>query len=379
MSGTAPRYRLYGVPHSLYTGVARCYLRTQNIPHVEVSTRHRDYGTKILPITQRAIIPVLETPDGGIVQDTVDIIDHFEEIGVPFPAYPQGPLQQILAIIIQYYGSQTMLAHAMHYRWSFREQQEAFLHDAFASGSGVEMADKIMGRMNAYLPQLGVNAQSAPAIERSFEALLDLLNAHFAEHPYLFGGRPSVGDFGLIGPMFAHLGRDPVPAGIMKKRAPKVFRWVERMTAPGLDTPEFPDYGTDYLTDDRIPATLEPLFQHIAAEIFPMLTDKLAVLDALIAEHNPQDGQPVAPKPHQRYVGVADTQFRGIQVQVGVQPYMLYILRRAEQVLMACSGDEQARVRNALIDRGLADALPGERGYSVDRRNHIEVWSRPQQ
>lgn len=377
MTGTTQPHRLYGAPHSLFTGIARCYLRTQGIAYVEIPTRDPDYAKRIMPVTQRAIIPVLETPEGEIIQDSLDIIDHFESQGVAYSAYPEGPLQRILAIIVQYYGCQAMLPHAMHYRWSYRDQQEGFLRDAFASGSGPDMAEKIMGRMNSYLPQLGVTEQSIPAIEQSFEALLDLLNVHFAEHPYLFGGRPSIGDYGLIGPMFAHLGRDPVPANIMKTRAPKVFRWVERMTAPGLDTPEFPGYGADFLPDDQIPETLEPLFQHIAVDVFPMLTDKLAVLDALIAEHDPQDGQPVAPKPHQRYVGLTETQFRGIPVQAGVQPYMLYILRRADEVLADCSGDEQARVRTDLAARGLDAALPGDRGYSVDRRNHIEVWSRP--
>ncbi|WP_148864734.1 glutathione S-transferase family protein [Marinobacter fonticola] len=369
-------YRLYGVPHSLFTGIARSYLRTQSLPYIEVPTRDPAYAARIMPVTQRAIIPVLEAPDGEIVQDSLDIIDHFESQGVAYSAYPESPLQRILAIIIQYYGCQAMLPHAMHYRWSYRDRQEAFLGDAFASGSGADMAGKIMGRMNSYLPQLGVTEQTIPAIERSFEDLLDALNTHFADHPYLFGGRPSIGDFGLIGPMFAHLGRDPVPAGIMKTRAPKVFRWVERMMAPGLDTPEFPGYGTDFLPDDQIPETLEPLFQHIASDIFPMLTDKLAALDALIAEHNPPDGQPVAPKPHQRYVGLAKTQFRGIPVQVGIQPYMLYILRRADEALAESSEEQQARVRSELSARGLDAALPGNRGYSVDRRNQIEVWSR---
>ena len=369
-------HRLYGVPHSLYTGIARCYLRTQGIAYTETPTTDADFHTRILPIIQRSIIPVLETPQGDIVQDSLDIIDHFEQQGVRYSAYPDGLLQRVLAVIIAYYGTQAMLPHAMHYRWSYRDAQEGFLHDQFAAGAGEAMADKIMSRMNAYLPQLGVDAHTVPEIEASYLQLLDTLNAHFAEHPYLFGGRPSLGDYGLIGPLFAHLGRDPVPANLMKTRAPKVFRWVERMTAPGLDTPEFPGYGDAYLAGDAIPATLEPLLRQIADEIFPMLTDKLAFMDALIQEHAPADGQPVSAKPHQRYVGVVESSFRGIPVQAGVQPYLLYVLRKADSLLAEASPHDQARVREALAERGLAAALPGERGYTVDRRDHIEVWER---
>ncbi|WP_328185175.1 glutathione S-transferase family protein [Marinobacter sp. OP 3.4] len=368
--------RLYGVPHSLYTGIARCYLRTQGIPYTEIPTSHPDFAERIMPVIQRSIIPVLETPEGEIVQDSLDIIDHFEQQGVRYSAYPQGLLQRVLAMIIAYYGTQAMLPHAMHYRWTYRDDQEGFLRDQFAAGAGAALADKIMSRMNSYLPQLGVNDHTIPEIEASYEQLLDTLNVHFAEHPYLFGGRPSIADYGLIGPMFAHLGRDPVPGNIMKTRAPKVFRWVERMTAPGLDTPEFPGYGDDFVADDAIPETLEPLLRQIADEIFPMLTDKLAFMDGLIQEQQPEDGQPVSAKPHQRYVGAVETSFRGVPVQAGIQPYLVYVLRKADEALATAPGEDQRRVHEALADRGLAGALPGERGYSVDRRNHIEVWER---
>jgi glutathione S-transferase len=376
MSHQDNAHRLYGVPHSLYTGIARCYLRTQGIDYIEIPTSDPDFADRIMPAIQRSIIPVLETSEGEIVQDSLDIIDHFEKQGVRYSAYPDGLLQRVLAVIIQYYGTQAMLPHAMHYRWTYRDGQEEFLRDQFAAGSGTAMAEKIMSRMNSYLPQLGVNEHTIPEIEASYEQLLDTLNAHFAEHPYLFGGRPSIADYGLIGPMFAHLGRDPVPGNIMKVRAPKVFRWVERMTAPGLDTPEFPGYGDQFLADDAIPQTLEPLFRQITDEIFPMLTDKLSFMDGLIAEHQPEDGQPVSAKPHQRYVGAVETSFRGVPVQAGIQPYLLYVLRQGDEMLAEGSADDQARVREALTDRGLAEALPGDRGYTVGRRNHIEVWER---
>ena len=209
MSSHAQPQTLYGVPHSLYTGIARCYLRTQGIAYSEIPTTHADFSQRIVPAIQRSIIPVLETPQGEIVQDSLDIIDHFEAQGVPYSAYPAGLLQRVLSVIIAYYGTQAMLPHAMHYRWSYRDQQDDFLRDQFAAGAGEAMADKIMARMNSYLPQLGVDEHTIPEIEASFLQLLNTLNAHFAEHPYLFGGRPSLADYGLIGPLFAHLGRGP--------------------------------------------------------------------------------------------------------------------------------------------------------------------------
>jgi glutathione S-transferase len=373
------RYVLYGAPHSFYTGKARCYLRKQRIDYRELMPSHPSYVERIAPTIGRNIIPVLVTPSGEIVQDTIDIIDHFEARGVPFPVYPSTPLQHVLAVIIEFYGNQTLLKHAMHYRWSYRDDQLQFLERSFGSRTPQGLAEKVMARMQSYLPQLGVTPQSIPLIERSYEELLQLLDRHFAAYPYLFGGRPSIADFGLIGPFFAHLGRDPVPSHRMKVHAPNVFRWVERMTAPDLDSPEFPDVPDEFAPNDSIPATLEPLLAHIAAEIFPELEDKLRFLDEWIAAHDPRDGVPVSDKPHQRRLGMVKTEFHGVPVEVGVEPYLVYVLRRADHVLDSLDEATRRRIVAELASRGLDRALIGKRGYSVDRRDHIEVWERPRQ
>ncbi|GGD09223.1 glutathione S-transferase family protein [Halopseudomonas salina] len=368
-------YILYGASHSLYTGKARCYLRNQRISYIERPTTHPDFAARILPQIGRGIIPVLETPDGQIIQDTVDIIDYFERLGVPYPVYPQGPLQRAIAIIIEYYGGQAMLKHAMHYRWSYLEQQKDFLVHAFTSGSGAGMAEKIMMRMQAYLPRLGVTEQSIPHIERSYEALLDILDAHFEQMPYLLGDRPSIGDYGLIGSLFAHLGRDPVPCQIMKLRAPRVYRWVERMTAPGLDVVEYPERAAEFWPEDAIPLTLEPLLEHIASEIFPELSDKLAFIDNWVLRNQPADGEPVTEKPQQRQLGMVNTSFKGTPLEVGVEPYLLFLLQRAADALADLTGPESERVQVFLDRMGLAAAVPRGLAYSVARQSNIEVWA----
>ena len=95
---------LYGAPHSLYTGKARCYLRNQGIAYIERPTSHPDFAARIAPAIGRSIIPVLETPQGDIIQDSIDIIDHCERAGTRWPAYPGTPLQHVVAVIIEYFG-----------------------------------------------------------------------------------------------------------------------------------------------------------------------------------------------------------------------------------------------------------------------------------
>lgn len=366
---------LYGAPHSLYTGKTRAYLRKQGIRYVERTPADPRFRSEIVPVIGRGIIPVVVLSDGTIIQDTVDILEHFERAEAPVSAYPPGPRQCVLAHIAELYAVVGLTRHAMHFRWGYADEQDRFLTDAFASGSGSASAEQVMGRMRSYLPMLGVTAETIPAIEESYRTLLDTLEAHFAVHPYLFGGQPSVGDYGLFGPLFAHLGRDPVPSDLMKRRAPRVFRWIERMNAPDPDIPEYGDYPAAYLGDDAVPDTLAPLYRQMAQELFPELTDKLAMLRRFVVDTNPREGAPVTAKPHQRSIGTVETSFRGVAYESGVQPYMLYLLQRIADA--AASLDDMARedLDRWLEHVGLGSILIDAPPIRVERQRHIEVWA----
>lgn len=367
---------LYGVPHSLYTGKTRAYLRKQGIDYVERLPTDPVFRERVLPQLGRSIIPVVTLPDGRLIQDSVEILDHFETLGVRVSARPPGARQRVVAHLLELYAVVGLTRHAMHYRWSYLGEQQHFLRQQFALGAGEEAADKLMQRMHSYLPMLGVTAATIPVIEASFEQLLDTLEAHFAAHPYLLGGRPSIGDYGMLGPLYAHLGRDPVPAGILCRRAPRVLRWLERMNAPDPDMPEFPDRPAEYLPDDRIPGTIKALLRQAAAELMPELLDKLAALSAHVDRTNPADGSPVVPKPHQRSIGSVLTHFRGVAHESGVQPYMLYLWQRVGDAYEALSGRDRQSVRALLSECGLLPVLEAPRPFRVERSRHREVWRR---
>ena len=276
---TNDTYILWGAPASLYTGKARSYLIKKRIPYREFFPSHPVYQAKIAPALGFFVVPVLEAPDGSIIQDTSDIIEHLEE-KFPEPCLnPSTPVQRTVASLIGAFGSEGMLKVAMHYRWSYLADQEKFLRAEFGRGASAtrNLADRdavaapFMQAMQAYLPRLGVTMETIPAIERSYEELLDILDAHFMMHPYILGGRPSDADFGLIAPLFAHLARDPYPSTLMKNRAPNVFRWTERMNLPDIFDGEFADVDTSYPRDDGIPESLEPLLTHIFKDWGPEL------------------------------------------------------------------------------------------------------------
>ena len=253
-------HRLYAITHSLYSGRARAYLIKQGIPFQELSTGHESFKAEVLPKGKLATIPTLVTPEGEVIRDGAAIIEHFESLNGR-PSQPLGACQQIISALFDVIGSDGLLRPAMHYRWNYPEENLHFVryHFLHSQRDTPERSDKteyMMNRMRHVAQVFGVTEQSQTLVEELYLEYLEALNKHFEQYPYLLGWKPCVGDFGLLAPMYAHLGRDPHPACLMQQRAPRVYRWVERMNRADQDAPEYFMAGTDFLKNDEVPETL---------------------------------------------------------------------------------------------------------------------------
>ena len=119
--------------------------------------------------------------------------------------------------------------------------------------------------------------------------------------------------------MFGHLGRDPVPAQLMKLTAANVYRWTERMNLAGSFDPEFPDTPDEYAPDDGIPATLEPMLRHIFQDWGPeLLASATHYNDWVRANPDLPAGSPASLTPTRRLVhpmlGPVSYAYRGVQM-----------------------------------------------------------------
>jgi hypothetical protein len=72
---------------------------------------------------------------------------------------------------------------------------------------------------------------TAPQIEKSFRDSLEQLDTHLSDRSYLFGARPSWGDFGLWGQIY-NAWTDPTGAAWVESTAPNVLAWIQRMLYP---------------------------------------------------------------------------------------------------------------------------------------------------
>jgi glutathione S-transferase len=374
---------LYGMPASLYTGKPRAYMRKQGIEFIEVAMGSAHFREHIVPKIGRFIVPVLETPAGVLIQDGAAIIDHFESLGlVKYSTQPPTPRQAAVARIFELFGGEGLLRPAMHYRWNFPAENDRFLRFEFgrhlAPGAKPEEQNAVFefasGRMKQAAAIFGVSAETAPVIEAAYGEFLSLFDAHCAASPYLLGAQPSRGDYGLIAALFAHLGRDPKPADLMRRTAPAAMRWVERMNAPGLDMAEYPSTPPGFAPDDAIPDTLRALLRYVAEEYQSEILAHVAFVNDYLARETVQEGGVVGGKPNKRSLGQARVDWRGHMIQVGVFPYRLWLLQRVQDAVDAMPPQDRAKVLAMLDDVGLRPLVDARTTRRIERGDNCEVW-----
>ena len=371
-------HRLYAITHSLYSGRARSYLIKHQIPFQELSTGHESFKTEVLPKGKLATIPTLVTPEGEVIRDGAAIIEHFEAANGR-PSRPTGPKQRIISALFDVIGTDGLLRPAMHYRWNFPEANLAFVryHFLHSQRDTPERSDKteaMMNRMRHAAMIFGVTEQTQTVVESLYLDYLEALNTHFEQYPYLLGWRPSVGDFGLIAPMYAHLGRDPHPAKLMQQRAVSVYRWVERMNRYDQDVPEFFNAGNDFVEDDQVPESLIAVLRVLAEDFVP---ETLAAADAIngwLADNKPEAGTPAVGRLAQA-PGTATFELRGKTIEALAQPHRFYLLQRVQNDYASLPEADKAGVDAVLGESGMAAILHATLGRRIERKDNLEVWA----
>ena len=381
-------YILWGTPHSLYTGKARSCLIKKGLAFVERCPSHTDYKARVRAAVGMVTFPVLETPEGQFIQDSTDIVTYLDSLDDPASVTtmtPSTPLQTFVARLIDGFGLEGMLQAAMHYRWSYRDEQELFLQTEFGRGlyAGADRearraaGRRVMDFFSSSLPALGITHETAPAIETAYEELLEALDIHFQSYPYVMGCRVSIADLGLIAPMYAHLGRDPYPTALMKKRAPNVARWVERMQLPNTPDGEYAPHDADWLPDDAIPTTLEPLLALVFKDWGPLLGADIASYQQwLVAHPEVQAGHLVhINDKHMVHptLGMVSYAWRGVQVQRASAVHGLWLFQLAQDAANALSGDAKQKLAAWVERTGGQEVMDLHLPRALERQNNLMV------
>lgn len=439
-------YRLYSWEHSYFSGKVRGYLRFKQrmgalgpgfedvlaTPELIAALLARKSGS--------GAVPQLEAPDGTWIQDSSAILDHCEAAHPDWPILPDAtsrPRQRLAALLVELLADEWLLVPAFWQRWFFSENGRAPSHRAFneqqwgamlaagqdgpsrrAAGAGFfEAAFGISDTRShpkgvyAGLVHLGCDARTERAWQSSQHRVLERLEAHFARHDFVLGGRPSLADFGLLGPLYAHLYRDPVAGFALRTFFPLVTEWVERTNGESaLNARAFgqklysigPDGalvgrpassdGAEWLPDDAIARTLEPVLAVFFDEMWPVLRAARDALRAHLASPAHPHGGELPGKSFFATPGFEALQtgegalthafeIGGIRSRRMVVPYQFWMLGRIERAMRPALASAPARAalerwlggfRNGGELLGLAEFLSGCAVRKVGARLYSE-------
>jgi glutathione S-transferase len=233
----ATPYRIFGAELSPYSVKVRSYFRYKGIPH-EWIVRGPANQAEFQKYAKLPLMPLVVTPEDQGLQDSTPILEameaRFPEPGI----HPSDPSLAFVSALLEEFGDEWGNKWMFHYRWAREADQNSAagrLASVMAPGlEGDQLAGAVAGikqRMVGRVWFVGSNEETAPQIEESYRETLDLLEAHLGARPYLFGARPVFADFGLWGQLY-NCGSDPTPGAILRRQAPSVAAWVERMLEP---------------------------------------------------------------------------------------------------------------------------------------------------
>lgn len=316
-------YTLYGWHLSYFTGKALCYLRYKQVDHVIKAVNLFTLTRTIKKKTGAAVMPVLKTPSGEWIQDTSEIIDYIESLHHMNPVTPNTPVQEFASMLLEAWGDEWWVPIAMHTRWNYPENFALFEQDAgkallpwaprFLQNKAAQRPAKMLRGM---LPFVGIVPEQYNTMNGWTVHMLDALNRHFEQLPFLLGERPSLGDFGLVGTMYGHLGRDPWPKRELIEPRIHLNAWLERMKNPAVHADKL------LLGNDEIPASLNPIFKSVFEEFIPMV----AQVGELATQYAQQNG---LNQRLPRRIGEVTTTMGGKPFKRGALPYMIWMMQRA--------------------------------------------------
>lgn len=366
---------LYGSPLSLYTGKARSYFIKSGLTYREVLPNSPHFERNVLPkMGGRRGIPVIETTTDDVIRDGAAILDHYESLNGELFS-PSTPKQNIISKLFDVIGMEGLLRPAMHYRWNFDDFNKQFIQFHFKSFVPTELdrqatAAKRMDQMRDAGRGFGAIPETYAVIENLYCDLLPKLDVHFSAHPYLLGSRPCIGDFGMIAPLYGHLGRDPKPLSLMQSRAICLFRWVERMNRPEADTGEFLELDNCYLDDDEIPNTLVEVLKHIAKDFVPETKAACSAINKWLREQN----NLASNTPAERGIGMSTFIAEGESITALAQPYRFYLLKRVQELYLSLEPRELANMDRLLDACGMREIMQLRLDREIGRLDNREVW-----
>jgi hypothetical protein len=274
-----------GAPGSPYSRKLMAVLRYRRIAFQLLSGMQADAAG--LPKPKAELYPTVYLPDAdGVMQaltDSTPLIRRFEGMFSGRSVIPADPVLGFLDSLLEDFADEWVCKPMYHYRWSNAADSHKASSTIPLQHAGVAVTDAMAAAMRkgfadrqiSRLSVVGSNLHTAALIEASYLRLLDLLEAHLRDWPFLMGKRPGASDFALYGQLTQLCNLDPTPTALALARAPRVVAWAGWLDdLSGLECD-----ASGWLDSAKLPHTLLDLLRELARGYVPVtLANARAVL-----------------------------------------------------------------------------------------------------
>jgi glutathione S-transferase len=265
------RYVMWGGEHSLFTRKLQAMLNYLDLDY-EFKLKTRDTGAHMEARLGTHFIPGLETPEGWFIHDTTPIGLMLNAKYSDRPILPATPVQRIAAHLLEDWADEWFGRYAISSRWCYPHNVDhvaigfyanfigKFMDEGLTEAERAEAAERIkLVRDNFGLnacANRGCGPDQAVHVRRDFEQLMVHAERHYRQYRFLLGDRASLGDFTFAGLFKAHIAADPEPRSWIEGCAPAMLEYMNRVFDARTDDGQ-------YLSDDALPETLTPFFEHM--------------------------------------------------------------------------------------------------------------------
>ncbi len=268
--------QMMGAPGSPYTRKMRSLLRYRRIPYSFIQQNSAE--AEKLPKARVPLLPTFYLPDesGAIipVTDSTPLIRRFEDAFDGSSVVPRDPAMAFLDELLEDYADEWLTKCMFHYRW-YREAdatkaRRVLPHWAMTNVTDEAIApiQKMIGeRQIERLRVVGSNDITAEVIEESYTRFLDVFDSQLQQSRFLFGGRPAVSDFAIMGQLTCLALFDPTPAAVTLERSPRIYAWTEVLEdLSGMEPEE-----NDWSGPGEMPESIRPLLAEVGRYHVPFL------------------------------------------------------------------------------------------------------------
>ncbi len=265
------QYELYGVELSFFTRKLEAQLRFQQIPwryRFRNDERDKEVGAR----AGTHFIPVLITPDGWMIADTIALGPLLNDRFNKAPVIPTTPAQRAACFVLEDIFNHWLGRVCVHTRWCYPDNVnwvgprfganvmlDRSIDEPF-SDQELEQLTPIgdfmyQGFGKSVCEYTGVGPDQAKAVKADFLQLMSVLAQHLKQHDFLLGGRPCLADFALAGASKAHFVCDPVPLAWLGEYRPMLEAYTQRVFSADTDV-------CQWMEDDALPASLSQILDY---------------------------------------------------------------------------------------------------------------------